>query len=796
MTPQTMRPTMRPTIQQAGRLLAAMAVVLFASQTALALTEAAAPAAAAPTAAAAAPSAAAAAAAPTAFVAADDDVQKTTARVTARLVSDVAAVAPGGTFRLGVDFTIAPDWHMYWIYPGDVGLPTELRIEGPDGVAFSDVHWPVPHRLVSDNGLVSYGYKNEVLAFSEVRVPDSLLEGERVTITAHAQWLVCAANCIPGEAALTLTVPVQGETRPSADAGRIAAAAATVPVEVPPDVRVRSELSRTGIAPGESFEAVFVIDSVDGRPLTDVELYPAPADGLDTTAVQIESSGPNVPPGGMLARVAGTASTDPGRDGDRLTAVLRAKRGGQPVAWEFSVAVPRLPPGTTGQPVQSALFATTPPQPGDPPPAALAAAPTEAPPSTSGPSLLTMLLFALLGGLILNVMPCVLPVLSIKVLGLVQQAEEERRTIWYHGVAYTAGILVSFAILGTILIVAKASGEAIGWGFQFQEPAFVAGMGAVVFAFGLSLFGVFEVEFPGTGVLHGKTAHHHGYTGSFMNGVLATLLATPCTAPFLAPALGFALAQPAFILMGFLLTIGLGLALPFLVLAAVPSWARHLPKPGPWMGTFKKAMGFLLMATTVWLIDVLAGQWDRGAMTHYLAFLTALAFAAWIYGHWGSYAFPPRTRIVALAVACVVTAGSAVGLLRDAPVEAGDIAWHDFASVDVEALAGAGKTVFIDFTADWCVTCKVYERTVIDTESIKGALASGCVTSVRADYTKEDPTITRWLERFKRPGVPMYLILPAGRPHEPVLLPDVLTESTLLEGLRKAGPTQGADCPS
>ncbi len=763
------------TIRAKSWLLAGITLALLAPQTALALSEAG--------------GAAAPATAP-------DGARRETPRVTARLVSDVDAIAPGGTFRLGVDFTIAPDWHMYWIYPGDVGLPTELRMEGPDGVAFGEVRWPAPQRLVSKNGLVSYGYANEVLAFSEVRVPDSALEGERVTVTAHAKWLVCAENCIPGEAALTLTLPVQGVARASEAAKRIDAAAATVPVPVPPGVRVQSALSRTGVAPGEPFEAVFVIDSVDGRPLTDVELYPAPADGLDTTAVQTETAGPNVPAGGMLARVAGVASTDPSRDGARLTVVLRAKRGGQPVAWEFSLAVPRLPIGATGQPVQSALFATAPIQPGEPPPATLAAAPVDTAPAISGPSLVTMLLFALLGGLILNVMPCVLPVLSIKVLGLVQQAEEERRTIWYHGVAYTAGILLSFAILGTILIVAKASGEAVGWGFQFQEPAFVAGMGALVFAFGLSLFGVFEVELPGADALHGKTAHHHGYTASFMNGVLATLLATPCTAPFLAPALGFALAQPAFILMGFLLTIGLGLALPFLVLAAVPSWARHLPKPGPWMGTFKKAMGFLLIATTVWLIDVLAGQWDRAAMTHYLAFLTALAFAAWIYGHWGSYRFPQRTRVAALAVAGLVTVGSGFALLRDAPAEVGDIAWHDFSSVDVEALSGQGKTVFIDFTADWCVTCKVYERTVIDTAAIKDALALGCVTSVRADYTKEDPTITRWLERFKRPGVPMYLILPAGRPHEPMLLPDVLTESSLLEGLKKAGPTQGNDCPS
>jgi thiol:disulfide interchange protein/DsbC/DsbD-like thiol-disulfide interchange protein len=716
------------------------------------------------------------------------------ARVKARLVADLASVAPGATVRVGVEFTIAEDWHMYWVYPGDVGLPTELRLEGPDGFAFGEVRWPVPEKLTTKNGLVSYGYEGSVVPWSEVRVPEGALEGERVTLLAHAEWLVCAENCIPGSAALTLELPIESAARPSAEAQVLASAAATVPVSVPSDARVQGTLSRTGVAPGESFEAVFIIESADGKPFADPELFPAPADGLDTTGVLVETSGPHIPAGGVLVRVAGTASSDPARTGDRLDAVLKATRGGQPVAWEFSLPVPRLPVGQAGTPVQSALFATAVPAPGAPPPPKLEAAPVESPDATAGPSLATMLLFALLGGLILNVMPCVLPVLSIKVLGLVQQSEEDRRGIWYHGVAYTAGILLSFAVMGAVLIALKASGEAVGWGFQFQEPVFVAVMGAIVFAFGLSLFGVFEVELPGAGTLGAKASHHHSYGGSFMNGVLATLLATPCTAPFLAPALGFALAQPALILMGFLLTIGFGLALPFLLLAAVPSWARHLPKPGAWMNTLKKAMGFLLMATTVWLIDVLAGQWERDAMTHYLAFLTLLAFAAWVYGHWGGYGFPQRTRFAALALSVALVAAGSFALFRQKTSAPDAIAWQDFASVDVEALAGQGQTVFIDFTADWCVTCKVYERTVIDTDSIKGALAEGCVTSVRADYTKEDPQITRWLERFQRPGVPMYLILPAGRPGEPVLLPDVLTESSLLEGLKKAGPTRGA-CP-
>jgi thiol:disulfide interchange protein len=449
-------------------------------------------------------------------------------------------------------------------------------------------------------------------------------------------------------------------------------------------------------------------------------------------------------------------------------------------------------------------------------------------------SLATMLLFALLGGLILNIMPCVLPVLSIKVLGLVNQAEDDAKRIWLHGVAYTVGILVSFAVLGGLIIEAQASGKMVGWGFQFQNSGFVATLIAIVFAFGLNLFGLFEVSFPGAGSLDEVAAKQHGLSGSFLNGVFATVLATPCTAPFLAPALGFALSQPAAILMLMLLVVGFGLALPFLVLAAFPKWAGFLPKPGAWMTTFKKSMGFLLIGTALWLIDVLSFQVTREGLISFLAFLLMVALGGWIYGHWGSPMRSPRSRWTALIVALLLIGGSSqamINLERPAPtvrpapvatappVKAGDdasnpttdpaqpvapaiappvvdgeIQWLDFAANDVNALAKEGKTVFIDFTASWCVTCKVFERTVINTDDMKAKLTEGCIVPVKADYTNEDPNITTWLKRFKRPGVPMYLILPAGKPEEVIQLPDALTASSMLEGLKKAGPSKAGSC--
>lgn len=461
-----------------------------------------------------------------------------------------------------------------------------------------------------------------------------------------------------------------------------------------------------------------------------------------------------------------------------------------------------------------------------------AAAPAAAPAADSLP---LMFLFAFLGGLILNIMPCVLPVLSIKVLSLVEQSSEHPTRIRRHGYAYTAGVLASFAAIAVPFAILDK-----GWGFQFQEPAFVAGLAAVIFAFALSLFGVYELNAPGATQLEGVVARQHGYASSFVYGVFAVVLATPCTAPFLAPALGFAVTQPPVLRVALLEVIGLGLATPFLLLAVVPVWARWLPKPGPWMDTFKKLMGFLLVGTAIWLLDTLRRQVTGPALMDFLIFLMVVAGAAFVYGHWAHPMRGAVTRLVAMAVAAAAIVGGAftfLGLERPAPVariaapvaaascapcevqgaapgagsaaaapaaapkpsgpldtapvvQGDEIRWRDFARVDVNRLAASGNTVFVDFTASWCATCKVNESTVIDTDAIRAELRDLAIVPVRADYTNEDPEITKWLKRFHRAGVPMYVILPAGRPADAVRLPDRLTTDGLTRALRAAGPSK------
>jgi thiol:disulfide interchange protein len=384
------------------------------------------------------------------------------------------------------------------------------------------------------------------------------------------------------------------------------------------------------------------------------------------------------------------------------------------------------------------------------------------------------LLFAFLGGLLLNAMPCVLPVLSLKLLSLVEHAGSDRRTLWRHGLAYTAGILLSFAALTVILLSLQAG----SWAFQMQSPVFVAVFVAILFAFALSLFGVFNIQLPGGNRLNARVAGAAGYGQSFSYGAFAVLLGTPCTAPFLGPAITYALAQPPVEMMALMLTVGLGVASPFLVLARFPGWRRFVPKPGPWLMTFKKIMAFMLVGAALFFLQTLSVQLSRDAFMSYLLFLAVVALAAWVFGHWSAPTRVPWTRRAGAILALVFVTFGAVGLVTTEPPEAtagtsvvDGVTWHDFASVDVEAEALAGRTVFIDFTAQWCATCKVNEAAAIHTDAVRATFEALGVLAVTADFTRYSPEVAAWLTRFDEPSVPLYVMLPAGRPADAIKLP-------------------------
>lgn len=720
----------------------------------------------------------------------------------ARLLTDRDAIAPGAELRVGVLFKMDPHWHIYWKNPGSTGLPTKASFKAPEGYQVGELRYPAPIYFEATKAIFGFGYEDEVLLFARVKVPASAVEGDNVKLTAKTSWLVCEKACIRGKASLELTLPVSGElgSKPGQHQALFDRYQARVPGPPPEGLVIEPQLSVNGVHPKGLWEAAISISDKGGAALSDLDYFPDPASGLEVLHREVLTEGEHVPPKGALVRLAGRASDDASETGDRVASVLVLKRDGKPLYIAGTLSVPRLAEGEkttrTALPIFGPVRAVEPPQSDD---AEETEAAPEGEPQREEQSLILMLLFAFLGGLILNAMPCVLPVLSLKVLSLVEQSNETPDRIRRHGYAYTGGILLSFVGLS---IPAMVAGQTQG--AQLQSPLFGAILAAVMFALALNLFGVFEIGALGAGKMNEAVAKRHGYSQSFVFGIFAVLLATPCSAPFLGTAWGWALTQPPLVTFVVFQAIGFGLAFPFLLIALIPAWAKLLPKPGAWMQTFKTIMGFLLIGGMIWLLlDSLVNQVSHDAFIEFLAFLTVVGVGAWVYGHWGN---PLRTKGV--RIAGVLSALALIGLggvlfLGLEPPKArtataantvderpalikDDIDWRDFREINVEAQADAGRTVFIDFTAKWCMTCKFVEKTVIDTEEVRTVLADLNVLPVKADFTNEDPEIDKWIKRFKRSGVPMYVILPAGRAKQPILLPELPSASEIIDGLKRA----------
>ena len=452
--------------------------------------------------------------------------------------------------------------------------------------------------------------------------------------------------------------------------------------------------------------------------------------------------------------------------------------------------------GSGGEPINAAVFNGEPDTPklamqraGEPAlgpspatshdsPSEQASGPAATPSSTSLP---VMLLLALLGGFILNAMPCVLPVLSLKVFGLVKSAGEGRSHLVAGALATTAGVLVSFWALALAAVLAAKAGAAVGWGVQFQQPGFVTFLAVVVVLFSLNMWGLFEIPLPQSLAQLGGSGPSEGLAGHFASGLFATLMATPCSAPFLGTAVGFALSQPAYMIFIIFTAIGLGLALPYLLLAAVPSAAKWLPKPGQWMITFRQVMGFLLAAAAVWLFYVLAGQISPERIAFVQLALLALALFVWLGKEASQNAGRRRLSTVGALGAAVLSIFLAAGA---PPATAGISAsahldWVPFDEAQAISLADQGQLVFVDFTADWCLTCKANERLVLETEEIASTFEANNVVAMKGDWTNRDDTITEFLARYGRSAVPFYVLFRPGQ--EPHAFGELLTKSNLIE---------------
>jgi len=645
--------------------------------------------------------------------------------VSARLLPSKTAVVPGQPFEVGLLLEMAPGWHTYWEYSGDAGLPTKIEWTLPAGFENGPILWPVPHLMIEPGDIWTYGYGGKVLLITTIIPPPDLPTGTKVALFAKASWLVCKDTCIPGSAKLELELPVAAT---SADANEklFDEFRSLIPSAGPPPF----------VLAWENNGAAWNLRIPNLPAGAKAGLFPLPLD--------------DQPPGRPVESGSGQFHIEmPGA----FRGVLAVGEGSATKAWIVEgTAVP-------------------------------AAAPKQ--------GLWLALLYGFLGGIILNLMPCVLPVISLKIFGFIKQAGESPRKIFAHGLAFVGGIFTWFLGLGILVVILKSGGTEVTWAFQFQNPWFNVAIGSVVFVFALNLFGVFELVLPGrASTALESAASTGGLAGSFFQGLFATLLATPCTAPFLGTALGFAFSRSAPVILAMFAAVAVGMGFPYLVLTARPGWMKFLPRPGAWMERLKQLMGFPLMATLVWILGIVGGQRGMDGVFWFLCFLLCLSISCWLYGSFCGPLSGIRSRAAAILLAALFAGGGGWYFLggkfsRSGSHEPGGIEWVPFSAKELSALEMSGKSVFVDFTADWCITCKFNERTAIDTPAVRQLLRDRKVVAMKADWTNANPEITAALKHFGRVGVPFYVIYPAGRAAEPVVLPELLTESTLVDALKK-----------
>jgi len=593
--------------------------------------------------------------------------------VEASLIADTDAIVPGRPFTVGLLLKMAPAWHTYWQYSGDAGLPTRIDWKLPDGFQAGEIQWPIPEKKDEEGGLQTYAYSDEVLLMVEIR-PPAKLEAKQITLPAKAQWLVCENVCIPGRADVSLALPVAAQSNPANS-------------EV--FKKYRALLPKSGAAPFKykwSSQAGSIMLDISGLPETEwgaLDLFPLPASGMVIDHPKITAA----PDGSDRITVPFTSGS-----ADELGGVVVLEHGASREGW-------LVPPKKSS------------------PESAVTPAASTAPSSTS--SFFRYLVLGFFGGMILNVMPCVLPVITLKIYGFINQAGQSRSRILELGLAYCGGIFAWFLGLAALIVV-----FGLNWSFQFQNKGFIVAMLVICMIFGLNLLGAFELLLPaGLNSRVVALASKEGLGGAFVHGLFTTLMGSACTAPLLGPAIGFALAQSPAVIFAFFATIAAGMALPYFLLTVNPAWMQFLPKPGMWMVRIKQVMGVLVLATAVWFGYVLYQQ---------------------------------------------------VAVTRDA-----------FAPMLKTALA-SGRTVFIDFTADWCINCKVNEKTVLSSDAVQQAFKDDNVLLVKADWTNGDPDITKLLTQFGRAGVPAYVIYPAGAPDQPMVLPEWLTRQIVIDSLNTA----------
>jgi thiol:disulfide interchange protein DsbD len=665
----------------------------------------------------------------------------------AQLLLAAEATPAGSTVLAGVRLKMAPHWHTYWINPGEAGQATEIKWDLPAGITAGDIQWPLPQKIPPTD-ITTYGYENEVVLLVPLTISPTVPQGS-LKIAAKVSWLECKDSCLPASGDVEAMLTVATEAKPTAQAALLEEWQAKVPASVA----------------DFSVQAWWDVVNQDGTRALHLQ-WPGATNGADF-----------FPYVGGDFEIQGGTETLPSSAGTVHIRKLVKKFAG---VWPKELSGVFIN-GEKGVQAKAAIGQVSP-----------AAGPTAA-----NQPLWQMLLFAFIGGLILNIMPCVLPVIALKILGFVNEAKSSPRQVRLLGVVYSLGVLTSFMALAGVVVGVKLAGHQAAWGMQFGNPIFLVCLTALVTLIALNLFGIFEITLSG-GLMDAASgwSAKSGPAGAFFNGVLATALATPCTAPILGSALGFAFTQSALTLTVVFLFIGLGLAAPYLVLSWHPAWLKFLPKPGAWMEKFKIAMGFPMLATGVWLFNIAASTYGKKVL--WLGFfLVLLAAAAWTYGEFVQRG--RRRKTVGLAVTlALLLLGYGYALEKElnwrnpvietaARKQSPDgIAWQPWSPEAVAAARSAGKIVLVDFTADWCATCQWNKKTSLEIPSVQEKLKALDAVVLLGDYTHLPDAMTEEIKRFNRAGVPLVLVYPRSADAPPIVLPEFLTPGVVLKALDAA----------
>jgi len=666
------------------------------------------------------------------------------AHVRPTLISEARSIAPGQPFWVAVRLKMDDQWHTYWKNPGDSGAPTRITWKLPAGFTAGAIQWPLPQRIELPP-LVSFGYEGDISLLVQITPPTGLKPGDKIELAALVEWLECKEICIPGEGTVSAAVTAAAQPENDPALGEFfSKARAQLPIEAGEWTFTASEgdafIRLTATKPAwlkETIAAASFFPDENG-----IFTYTAAAWRADGETYSVD----------LMKSDLSTATIT------RVSGVLVSRDGWRGAGSERAIRVDASVSGQAGAPAQR---------------------------STNG--LLTALAFSFLGGLILNLMPCVLPVLSIKVLSLIGSSSASSTERYRNAGAYVAGVMVAFWTLAGALLAFRAGGEQLGWGFQLQSPPVIAALASLFFLISLNLFGVFEVGVSLTRYGGGKG---EGPGASFSSGLLATIVATPCTAPFMGSALGFALTQPAWAAIAIFTSLGLGMATPFALLALSPGLLKYLPKPGAWMESMKQGLGFFLAATVVWLAWVLGRQAGAESIIVLMAALLLQSVGAWIFGKWADLSKPVATRAIAIVLTILFAGGgvaAAVFLTKGTPPAAeggaGVSGWEPFSDARVAELRAAGKPVFVDFGAAWCLTCQVNERVALGTAAAAAKFKEKGVVTLKADWTSRDPAITAALARLGRSGVPTYVLYPSDPGAPGKVLPEILTPTILAQAL-------------